>query len=125
VNIRKGYFVILGLVATLLPAAAQQQQGSGPNPPFDVYINTQSEDGRHTLTVRCHRNGTFLLTAGGMRGGGGTGPQHPGVWWWQDGKFCFAYTDDSGLPGACKANGHYIGTTSYAAGGTPVTSARE
>src|SRR5438094_748606 len=96
------------------PSTAASLATVMPNPPFDVYVNTKSEKDGNELTVIYHANGTFVMRAGGSRGGAGAGSPRQGKWWWQDGKFCFSFLDDQpSLVPACKNNGHYIGRTPY------------
>ena len=108
--------------AALLSAFCTGGAQAAADPPLEVYLQTQSEDGQYALTVIYHANHTYDLTEGSISGEMARG-RTDGQWWWSpDGRFCFR-NNSGAFAGRdqCKNNGHYIGRTPVgtAAGGGP------
>ena len=108
-----GIGVAIVAAALLQPITAIAQPG---DPPFEVYIHTQSESGRNGLAVKYHADGTFELNGTNDQGG----PFNRTGRWWQtaDGKFCFQQNPTergSDTVVHCKPLGRLIGRASVTA----------
>jgi hypothetical protein len=99
---------VAAVLATFWPSTSY----AGADPPLEVYVQTQSEDGQYVFTVIYNANHTYDLTEGPASGDMARG-RTSGQWWWSaDGRFCFR-NNSGAFAGRdqCKSNGHYIGRT--------------
>lgn len=112
--------LMAGLFFLPVSSALSQQAAPSamPDPPFDVYLHTLSENGRSQLVVMYHADHTYTMTSRSSAGKtyGSTASavtmerdKYAGRWWIEGSKFCWTQELGPNPRNHCKKNGHYIG----------------